>query len=152
MLAAVMTRSVPVLVALLLAAATCGCGTSTDVTGPHLVDGHCVAALGGCPATYDAAVAMLDCSGAEAPQNETGTCDGYLTFHVDSASGDGYHLPDAPYWMCFYDAGTKQLLGERHCAGHLDACGHFACVETAGAPSCQVYARTSATVCAGAGT
>src|SRR3954464_3039986 len=147
-----MNRSVVAVAAFLISAATCGGGTNADPSGAHLVDGKCVGAVGGCPATYAAAVAVLDCSGAESPANETGTCDGYLTFHVDSTFGDGYHLPDSPYLMCFYDAGTKELLGVRHCSGHLDACGAAAaCVETSGAPTCQTYTRTSATVCPAAG-
>ena len=147
-----MTPSSRALVAaVLLTAAACSSGTNHDVSGPHLADGKCVVALNECPATYDAARATLDCSGGSAPANEVGTCDSYLTFHVDSSAGDGYHLPDSPYWMCFYDAATKQLLGQRHCSGHLNACGVVAgCVETAGAPTCQLYTPTSALACADA--
>jgi hypothetical protein len=147
---AVLNRTV-FMAAAVLGVAACGGGTSTDLSAPHLVGGKCVAALTGCPATYDDAVAMVDCSGAELPANEVGTCDGYLTFHVNSSFGDGYHLPDSPYLMCFYDAATKQLLGQRHCSGHLDACGAAACVETPGAPTCEVYTRTSVGVCPDAG-
>jgi hypothetical protein len=124
---------------------------ATDLAAPYRTDGACVANIDQCPRTFDLALAVLDCGATSQPANEVGTCDGYLTFHIDSSAGDGYHLPDSPYWMCFYDPRSGTLLGQRHCAFLIDACDATSgCVETLGTPTCQVYTRTSTTACADA--
>lgn len=128
-----------------LMASVAGCSKDTkDPYGSHLsADGVCIGDLHGCPATFD----LAQCRAAV---GDVGACDGDHLLYTFAADVPGM-LGDYPYWMCFYDGISKQLIGQRVCVDDFTLCaGSNMCADTPGTPNCDNL-RVFAPECADAG-